>query len=62
MKDTACLLHGAPPEIIYRCWKTRTRYDEAKDLLVSEARKSPLLKAKKPSECVGARSGPSNFP
>ncbi|ACI12245.1 IS110 family transposase [Klebsiella variicola] len=30
--------------IIYRCWKTRTRYDEAKYLLALEARKSPLLK------------------
>ncbi|QAS67835.1 hypothetical protein KOCBH_05418 [Klebsiella michiganensis] len=30
--------------IIYRCWKTRTRYDEAKYLLTLEARKSPLLK------------------
>ena len=29
--------------IIYRCWKTRTRYDEAKYLLALEARKSPLL-------------------
>ncbi len=31
--------------IIYRCWKTRTQYDEAKYLLALEARKSPLLKA-----------------
>jgi transposase len=30
--------------IIYRCWKTRTRYDEAKYLLALEARNSPLLK------------------
>ncbi len=30
--------------IIYRCWKTRTRYDEAKYLLALKARKSPLLK------------------
>ena len=30
--------------IIYHCWKTRTRYDEAKYLLALEARKSPLLK------------------
>ncbi|MCU6180300.1 IS110 family transposase [Enterobacter roggenkampii] len=30
--------------IIYRCWKTKTRYDEAKYLLALEARKSPLLK------------------
>lgn len=29
--------------IIYRCWKTRTRYDEAKYLLALEARKSPFL-------------------
>ena len=30
--------------IIYRCWKTRTQYDEAKYLLALEARHSPLLK------------------
>ncbi|MBQ4795112.1 IS110 family transposase [Pectobacterium versatile] len=30
--------------IIYRCWKTRTRYDEAKYLLALEARHSPLLR------------------
>ncbi|GKW10657.1 hypothetical protein PEC301899_09390 [Pectobacterium carotovorum subsp. carotovorum] len=30
--------------IIYRCWKTRTQYDEAKYLLALEARRSPLLK------------------
>ncbi|HEA1013507.1 TPA: IS110 family transposase, partial [Escherichia coli] len=30
--------------IIYRCWKARTCYDEAKYLLALEARHSPLLK------------------
>ena len=30
--------------IIYRCWKIKIRYDEAKYLLALEARKSPLLK------------------
>uniref|UniRef100_UPI00292D4E54 transposase n=1 Tax=Klebsiella michiganensis TaxID=1134687 RepID=UPI00292D4E54 len=30
--------------IIYRCWKTRTQYDEAKYLLALEGRHSPLLK------------------
>lgn len=30
--------------IIYRCWKARTQYDEAKYLLALEARHSPLLK------------------
>lgn len=30
--------------IIYRCWKTRTQYDEAKYLLALKARHSPLLR------------------
>lgn len=30
--------------IIYRCWKTRIQYDEAKYLLALEARHSPLLR------------------
>jgi len=41
MKDTACLLHGAPPGVIYRCGKTGARYGEAIDLLALGGKPSP---------------------